>query len=438
MIKEFQNSNGETKGIRANNRSALENLRMLLPVFQINSIRDFESEFHQKRGLFRKFLNSDKIEPEKKTELETRLSELNRDIGGVLRNIKLLKDNLTKSMSILSGTDESIIDIESVPTNIDSLIEKAGIVLQNATGIKLPLERQGSGALSLAVIFLYEAYLSVLVAEEFDKFATPILLIEEPEAHLHPSAVRLFWHFIEKMPGQKTISTHSGDIISNVPISKIRRIVGTTGSNRIKKISDSTFSLNEKIKLRNYVTYSRGELFFAKIWLLVEGETEYIFLDNLLNNDGFLDKKGIRIIQYAQISAGTILNIANELNMSWFMITDGDTQGQENRKKALSVIPQGANHDDYIYTFAESTIEVYLMNNGFASFYHSKISPQTSKNITVPQNSPNYNEAVYKAIQKGINKPEIILDIVGNISTKAYQGPPIVKTIRERLEKVGK
>ena len=98
MIKEFQNSNGETKGIRANNRSALENLRMLLPVFQINSIRDFESEFHQKRGLFRKFLNSDKIEPEKKTELETRLSELNRDIVGVLRNIKLLKDNLTKSM----------------------------------------------------------------------------------------------------------------------------------------------------------------------------------------------------------------------------------------------------------------------------------------------------------------------------------------------------
>lgn len=425
QAKEFQNSNGETKGSKANNRLALDNLRMLLPVFQINSIRDFEAEFQQKRGLFRKFLNSDKIAPEKKAELETRLSELNKDIVDVLRNIKLLKDNLTKSMSILSGTDESIIDIESVPTNIDSLIEKAGIVLQNATGIKLPLERQGSGALSLAMIFLYEAYLSVLVAEEFNKFATPILLIEEPEAHLHPSAVRLFWRFIEKMPGQKIISTHSGDIISNVPISKIRRIVGTTGSNRIKRISDSTFSPNEKIKLRNYVTYSRGELFFAKSWLLVEGETEYVFLDNLLNNDGFLDKKGIRIIQYAQISAGIILNIANELNMSWFMITDGDVQGQENRKKALSVIPQGANHDDYIYTFAESTIEVYLMNNGFASFYHSKISPQTSKNITEPQNSPKYNEAMYKAIKNSINKPEIVLDIVGTIQKEGYTEPSL-------------
>jgi putative ATP-dependent endonuclease of OLD family len=240
------------------------------------------------------------------------------------------------------------------------------------------------------------------------------------------------------MPGQKIISTHSGDIISNVPISKIRRIVGTTGSNRIKKISDSMFSSNEKIKLRNYLTYSRGELFFAKIWLLVEGETEYIFLDNLLNNDSFLDKKGIRIIQYAQIDAGIILNIAKELIMPWFMITDGDAQGQENRKKALLAIPQGANCDDYIYTFTESTIEVHLMNNGFDSIYHSKISPQTSNNITEPQDSSMYNEAVYKAIQKSINKPEIILDIVDKILTEVFPEPSIVRTIRKKLERIGK
>jgi predicted ATP-dependent endonuclease of OLD family len=94
------------------------------------------------------------------------------------------------------------------------------------------------------------------------------------------------------------------------------------------------------------------------------------------------------------------LNIADELNIPWFVITDGDTQGQDNRAKAFSVLPQAANHDDYIYTFSKSTIEVYFMNNGFASFYHSKISPQTSKNIKEPQNSPVYNEAVYQVIKK--------------------------------------
>jgi putative ATP-dependent endonuclease of OLD family len=186
------------------------------------------------------------------------------------------------------------------------------------------------------------------------------------------------------------------------------------------------------------LTYNRGELFFAKIWLLVEGETEYIFLDNLLNKDGFLDKKGIRIIQYAHIGAGIILKIARELFMPWFMITDGDTQGQSNREEALSVLPQSVNLDDYIYTFTESTIEVYLMNNGFASIYCSRISPQNSKKITEPQNSPAYNEAVYQAIKNSINKPEIILDIVDNILTKTFSVPPIIEIIREKLEKAGK
>jgi putative ATP-dependent endonuclease of OLD family len=289
------------------------------------------------------------------------------------------------------------------------------------------------------VIFLYEAYLSVLVAEEFDKFATPILLIEEPEAHLHPSAVRLFWRFIEKMPGQKIISTHSGDIISSVPISKIRRICGTIGSNRIKRILDSAFSSNEKIKLRNYLTYNRGELFFAKLWLLVEGETEYIFLDNLLNNDGFLDKKGIRIIQCAHISAAVILKIANELNMPWFMITDGDTQGQDNRVKALSVLPQTANPDVYIYTFSESAIEVYLMNNGFSSFYLSKLNKQIQQNIKSSPGSLDYHEAVYEAIKnvRSISKPEIIFEILNSIVSGASSEPSMSQIIRQKLDRVG-
>ncbi|MDR2410635.1 MAG: DUF2813 domain-containing protein, partial [Bacteroidales bacterium] len=425
QAREFQNKNGESKGSKANTTQAFNHLKSFFPVFQINSIRDFEAEFQQKRGLFRKFLNSDKIKPEKKAVFEKKLTELNKEIIDILKNVKLLKENLTKSMSVLIGTGESIIDIESLPTNLDSLIEKAGIVLKNATGVKLPLERQGSGALSLAVIFLYEAYLSVLIAEEFDKFATPILLIEEPEAHLHPSAVRLFWNFLEKMPGQKIVSTHSGDIISSMPVSKIRKIVVTSGPDRVKKISDLSFTTSEKKALKNHITYSRGELFFARSWLLVEGESEQIFFENLLNKDGFLDKKGVRIIQYANISPGIILKIARELYTPWFFITDGDAQGKANRKKAEDILPKDVNHNDYIYTFTESTIEVYLMNNGYETIYYSKLSAQTAKNMTEPRDSPKYNEAVYLAIKNSINKPNIIWEIVDNILSGKSPEPAV-------------
>jgi putative ATP-dependent endonuclease of OLD family len=435
QTREFQNNNGESKGSKANTNQTFNHLKSFLPVFQINSIRDFEAEFQQKRGLFRKFLNSDKIKPEKKTAFEKKLAELNKEIIDILKNIKLLKNNLTKSMSILSGTDESIIDIESIPTNLDTLIEKAGIILRNTTGVKMPLERQGSGALSLAVIFLYEAYLSVLIAEEFDKFATPILLIEEPEAHLHPSAVRLFWNFLEKMPGQKIVSTHSGDIISSVPVSKIRRIVGTTGPDRVKKISESNLNPTDHRILRNFITYSRGELFFSKKWLIVEGETELIFFDKLLNHDGFLDKTGIRIIQNAQIDIKILLKIAKQLFMPWFVITDGDPQGNDNRTKALDAIGESESPDDYIFSFSDSAIEVYLMNNGFEKYYLSKINPQIARNITEKPDAPGYFGAVYHAIKntRSISKPEIILEIVDSILSGRQSAPPIINIIKEKL-----
>jgi putative ATP-dependent endonuclease of OLD family len=433
ITKEFTNNNGETKGSKANNNQSFNHLKTLLPIFQINSIRDFEAEFQQKRGIFRKFLNSDNINIEEKNKFENKLNTLNKEIIDILKNIKLLKTNLSKSMSILSGTDEAIIDIESIPTNLDSLIEKAGVVLQNTTGIRLPLERHGSGALSLAVIFLYEAYLSVLIEDEFDKFSTPILLIEEPEAHLHPSAVRLFWNFLEKMPGQKIISTHSGDIISKIPISKIRRIIGSKGLDRVKKINESKFDITEKRFLKTYISYNRGELFFSKYWLLVEGETEHIFFESLLNHDGFLDKNGIRIIQYSQIGAGTILKIANDIYIRWYIVTDGDIQGLENREKARQLLPVNKNDSELIFSFNESSIEVYLMNNGFESFYYSRISPQIKKNITESETSPNYNNAVYEAIKKSITKPEVVLEIVDNINSKKIIDPPVISYIKQKL-----
>jgi putative ATP-dependent endonuclease of OLD family len=435
QTREFQNKNGESKGAKANNNQTFNRLRSFLPIFQINSIRDFEAEFQQKRGLFRKFLNSDKINPEKKVELETKLVELNREIIDILKNIKLLKDNLTKSMTVLSGTDESIIDIESVPTNLDSLIEKAGIVLQNATGIKLPLERHGSGALSLAVIFLYEAYLSVLVADEFDKFATPILLIEEPEAHLHPSAIRLFWHFLEKMPGQKIISTHSGDIISNVPISKIRRIVGISGLSRVKSITDESLDKKERRSLRNYITYNRGELLFAKKWLLVEGETEQTFFETLFNHDGFLDSKGIRIFQITHIGISTLLKLASQLYIKWFLITDGDKAGQEYKQKAVGVLPAGSNPDEYIFSFSEITIEVFLMANGFSSYYESQLSQQTKARIQGNCGTLEYYNSVYHVLP-GKYKIPIICEIIDAIEQDVSKTPALILELKSKLTNI--
>ena len=55
----------------------------------------------------------------------------------------------------------------------------------------------------------------------------PIVALEEPEAHLHPSAVRALWGVVGDIAGQKLISTHSGDLLSEVDIHQVCRLAKT-------------------------------------------------------------------------------------------------------------------------------------------------------------------------------------------------------------------
>jgi putative ATP-dependent endonuclease of OLD family len=439
--KEFVNGSGGTKGTKVNSSKNFSALRNLLPIFHIDTLRNAYDEFGSGSGPYKTFLSSDTIEPEKKAELETELGGLNTKIIDVLGNIRLLKENLKKSMEVITGSEASV-DIQPLPTNINDLIGKATVILESSTGVKLPLHRYGSGAQSLSVLFLYEAFLTVLLEKEYDRYSEPILLIEEPEAHLHPSAVRVFWQFLKEMPGQKIITTHSGDIISNVPFSKIRRISGINGTNRVKKLSDSSFTDQENRILKNYIMYSRGELFFARCWLLVEGETDQIFFENLLNNNGFLDKKGIRIIQYSQLNIDVATKIANELNVRWFFITDGDPAGATYTAKAITAIPQGSDQADYVYQFPEKTIEVHLMANGFVTFYENRLSPANQQIITTfGLVNIQYYEKLYYLLndQKRsyrISKPEIVLDVVDDIIKNSKPFPPVITDVKTKLENI--
>ena len=439
QAKEFQTKTGAPKNAKANTSHNFGEFRGLLPIFHIDTMRDSSKEFQSTSGIFRTFLNRETIDHEQKINLEQKLESLNNEVISVLGNINRLKDKLKQSMSVITGSDTTVVDIDPVPTNINDLIGKATVILQSMTGVKLPLERFGSGAQSLAVLFLYEAFLSVLLEVEYDKFSEPILLIEEPEAHLHPSAVRLFWHFLVAMPGQKIITTHSGDILANVPFSNIRRIVGLKGANRIKQMSETSLNEQEKRVLRNYIKYSRGELFFAKCWLLVEGESEQALFDNLLNQAGFLDKAGIRIIQFSQLGIDVILKLAEALRINWFLVTDGDQAGQDYAQKASVAVPSGKNKNDYIHTFQEKTIEAHLMTIGYSGVYENYLSPTNRQNISrLGLTGLAYYEKLYELLNEQkrnykISKPLIILEIIDDI---LHSGniPQIITVIKTKLE----
>ena len=73
----------------------------------------------------------------------------------------------------------------------------------------------------------------------------------------------------------------------------------------------------------------RGEIFFARRWLLVEGQSEYILLHALGRAlDCNLDQHGVAVIDFQNNgNAGIYPTLATAFEIPWRMITDGDDAG---------------------------------------------------------------------------------------------------------------
>lgn len=89
----------------------------------------------------------------------------------------------------------------------------------------------------------------------------------------------------------------------------------------------------------------RGEIFFAKKWILVEGQTEYLLLHALgASLDYDLDQHGIAVIDFQNNGNPSIYAaLAEAFEIPWVMVTDGDAEGQKFQDQ---LIKRGFNTDD--------------------------------------------------------------------------------------------
>jgi putative ATP-dependent endonuclease of OLD family len=81
----------------------------------------------------------------------------------------------------------------------------------------------------------------------------------------------------------------------------------------------------------------RGEIFFARRWILVEGVTEYLLVHALGNALGWsLDTHGVSVVDFQQSgSAGIYPALAEAFRIPWHMIADGDDEGGRFRQQIL-------------------------------------------------------------------------------------------------------
>jgi putative ATP-dependent endonuclease of the OLD family len=83
--------------------------------------------------------------------------------------------------------------------------------------------------------------------------------------------------------------------------------------------------------LETFARRIRGEIFFARRWLIVEGQAEYLIIHSLARTLGYdLDEHGVSVIDAVNNGhPATFAALARALGIPWIAVLDGDQAGQD-------------------------------------------------------------------------------------------------------------
>ena len=390
------------------------------------ALRDAARHFDAKGPYWRPFLKDGQLSPEKRVEIETKLREVNDLVVQSHGSFEKARERLQRVQDVVPMASGDVVSIDAVPSRIFDMLSNAQVSLGTTTGAKVPIGRHGEGTQSLAVLMLFSAFL------EAWPNGSPIVALEEPEAHLHPSAVRALWRIVDRIPGQKIISTHSGDLMSEVDILHVRRLAKTATGIQSFRVPKGLLSDEETRKFNYHVRRNRGELLFARSWLLVEGETEswiYPGAARALKID--LSRTGVRLVEYSQTDVGVIAKVANALGIPWFCVADDDS-GRGKYEDTVRKNFGGAVEADRLI-FPYRNMETHLLSNGYDEVYASFMPAQNLAKLSKkPRDSSYWSDYADKL--PGRSKPRVAAMIAAKMQERGASG--VTAEIRGILEKM--
>ena len=404
----------------------LNTLQRLAPPFYLSALRDASKHFAAKGRFWRTFLAESGIPEEDRAVLTTALAELNERLIAAHQPLLDVRTGLEDAGRVIEFGVNEAVTIDALPTKLFSLLSRAQVNLASRSGARIPVEFQGEGTQSLAVLLLFGAFLRSKLSD-LDPDAAPITALEEPEAHLHPSAIRSLMGIVSDLPGQKLVSTHSGDLLASVSSSAIRRFAHANGAINAHRIEPGTLTPEEARKFDSHVRRTRGELLFAKCWLLVEGETENTLLAGAAEFLGLdLARAGVRCVEFSQTDVGMLAKVANRLGIAWYCVLDNDSGRSKYEHRVRNQFGTALERDRL--TMPYDNVERMLCEAGFGDLYESRMSRQKPQ-PTSSRGSAAYWTEVLNALPNSYSKPEVAAEAVARMTAGRTAVPAAVSSI---------
>jgi len=247
-------------------------------------------------------------------------------------------------------------------------------------------------------------YSSVVLGDLMNRCEDPqleiynALLLEEPEAHLHPQYQNTFFEYLNTLTDkglQVFITSHSPTITAKSDIGNVKvlqRQGNSVNAFCFNTLNEADYSVDNKKYLRKFLDTTRSQMFFANGVILVEGISEAILLPilsrNFLNPRKIdLEKSGIEIVNIGGVAFehfAKLYNNADEkkrLFSRCAIITDSDPKGDK-LVSDRAVTAQGLKRQNLEVTLSKHTFEYDLFetsqtNKSIMRKVYRNMHPQT-------------------------------------------------------------
>jgi len=298
-------------------------------VVSLPAIRDVEEDLRRSNtSPLRKLLEAVDIPEDKKEGLIGKVRKANDELSEQ-DEIKALASDISSSMlKSVGSTFKMDVGLGMASPTFASIARALRVLLSGQGLDEADPSRNGLGLNNVLYISMLMAYFEKRTQQ--DSTAGQLLLIEEPEAHLHPQLQRVLFARLLAKECQIVATSHSTHISSRAKLDNLLILTTEdTGLTTTCRPATTLATAKDNISdLERYLDATKSVLLFARRVILVEGMSEVFLIPCLvkqvMNVD--LEEHGISFVPVYGVHFDSYLKLFVDkgIRKKCAVITDGD------------------------------------------------------------------------------------------------------------------